>query len=254
MKALILASGKGERLRPLTETTNKGMLLVAGKPVLEHIVENCIRHGIIDFVFAVGIKKEQVKDYFRDSKSYELPGRTVRAYFAYAESDRIENTAGEIAKARQFLASEQDFLFHYGDALTNLDIAACFAFHKKTGAAITSPGMKEVYTESGIYVCAGDGKVKSFHEKPFVNDLAEMPGIFSNVPVYWINGSVLESPNVAFGKDFNADVVPGFVAQGKVSVYYQKGLWHLDVGDLKKYRAICEAFESGHQAQLRKLA
>ena len=91
-------------------------------------------------------------------------------------------------------------------------------------------------------------------EKPFVNDLVPLPGVFSNVPIYWINRRIWESPEVALGNDFNADVVPPLVADGQVMVYVQEGLWHLDIGDLKKYHAICSAYDAGTQAKLRKLA
>jgi len=254
MRALILASGDGKRLRPLTEKTNKCMLLIAGKPIAEHIVENCAEHGIKEIVFAVGIKKEQVKGYFGESKRYNINGKNIRVKFFYAEGEGVAQTAGEIFKAKNFLEGEEDFLLYYGDALTNLDIGEFYEFHRKMGGIITSPGMKEIYTESGVYVCSGEGRVGQFHEKPFVNDLIDMPGIFSNVPVYFLNKKIWGSRDIAFGKDFNKDVLPEFVKNGGLKMFYQSNLWHIDIGDLKKYNAACEAYENGMQAELRKLA
>lgn len=257
MKALILASGEGTRLRPLTEKTNKGMLLVNGKPILEHIVENCVKYNIKDILFAVGVKKEQVKEYFKNSKIYVLGEEKIEVNFSYSESDCLQNTAGELAKARKFLEKEEDFLLHYGDALTNLNLKEFYDFHKKKEKIITSPGMKEIHTESGIYVVSPGGDIISFHEKPFVDDLTELPRIYSNVPVYFINKRIWENgndKNIVFGKDFNADVFPELVDKRETAMFEQRGLWHFDVGDLKKYERTCWAFENNKQSEVRKLA
>jgi NDP-sugar pyrophosphorylase family protein len=64
MKTLILAAGEGKRLRPLTETCPKPMLLIAGKPILQHVIENLKSTGLNDFVIVVGFLKEQIMDYF----------------------------------------------------------------------------------------------------------------------------------------------------------------------------------------------
>ena len=115
--------------------------------------------------------------------------------------------------------------------------------------------MREIWTNSGVYVVSEDGKAERFVEKPFINDLTGFTArILSNVPVYWLSSEIWNHPNVTIGKDFNADVVEDLVPKGKVAVYEQKGLWHLDIGDIKKYEAACKAYRHGTQQELRKLA
>ncbi len=247
MKVLILTAGEGKRLRPLTEHKNKGMLEVEEKPLLEIIVNNLTKNGYRDIVMAVAYKKEQIMDYFKNGSGFN-------ANIEYSISGEPQGTAGDMASAKLLLKDQEDFLLYYGDALTNLNFEKFLRAHRENGGVITTPGMKEIYTESGIYICSSDGIVQAFYEKPFINDLVELPGIFSNVPIYILNKRIWQSDNIAHGKDLNADVFPEFLNGGQVKIFYQEDLWHLDVGSIKRYEAICKAYEEGTQAQLRKLA
>ncbi len=250
MKTLILANGKGERLRPLTEATPKSMLKVNNKPILLHIIEHLKKYNFTEIIIAAGYKKEQIITYFKDGSEF---GVNIK----YSISEQDQQTAGEIAKAKDMLKGEE-FLLYYGDALTNLNLTDFYNFHKQSNeqsnTIITTPAMKEIFTESGIYVCDNTGIVKSFHEKPFINDIIELPGIFSNVPIYFLSKDIWESKNIFFGADFNKNVMPEFAEKNQVKIFYQQDSWHLDVGNLKKYKEICKAYEKGTQAELRKLA
>jgi bifunctional UDP-N-acetylglucosamine pyrophosphorylase/glucosamine-1-phosphate N-acetyltransferase len=70
MQAIVLAAGRGERLRPLTETRPKVMLPVANKPIIAHVVEKLREAGIDEIALVVGYEKETIKRYFKDSVSY----------------------------------------------------------------------------------------------------------------------------------------------------------------------------------------
>ena len=66
MKAMILAAGRGERLRPLTDSTPKPMLQVAGKPLLEHHLVRLAAAGITEIVINTSWLAEQIEEYFSD--------------------------------------------------------------------------------------------------------------------------------------------------------------------------------------------
>lgn len=255
MKALILASGYGKRLAPLTLDHNKVMLNVGAEPVIDHIVRSCMMSGIDDIVIALSKNGSEVSDHLGSMRTYSLGDNLyMDVKFSYSLSDEPANTAGEIAKSKALLSGSDHFLLHYGDTLTNLSIRKMYEQHIKSGFEVTTPGMKEIKTESGIYKSDAGGIVSSFYEKPFIDDLLDTKGLYSNVPVYWISSKLLDNPDVKVGNDFNADVMPALIEDKKAGLYFQEGLWHLDVGDLKKYEQICRAYDTGRQAEIRKLA
>ena len=91
-KAIILAGGIGERLRPLTDNTPKPLLLIKGKPIIEHAINNFKRHGITNIIISTGYKAEQIKDYFND-------GSALGVNIEYAIEDEPLGTGGAIKEA-----------------------------------------------------------------------------------------------------------------------------------------------------------
>ncbi|MDO8509758.1 MAG: sugar phosphate nucleotidyltransferase, partial [bacterium] len=72
MKAIILAGGLGTRLRPLTEHTPKPLLLIKGRPIIEHALINFKKHGINEVILSVGYHADKIKEYFGDGKYFGM--------------------------------------------------------------------------------------------------------------------------------------------------------------------------------------
>lgn len=109
MKAVILAAGKGTRMRDLTNSCPKPMLKVQGKPILGHIVEGLKSNGITDFCIITGWQAEVIEDYFGDGSSM---GITVQ----YVRQTGLDGTGKAAELARDFVGNE-DFLLTYADIL-----------------------------------------------------------------------------------------------------------------------------------------
>ena len=70
MKALILCAGKGERLKPLTDTIPKPMVPIANKPLLEYIIQLCKKHNIKDIAINTSYLPEKIKEYFGNGEKF----------------------------------------------------------------------------------------------------------------------------------------------------------------------------------------
>lgn len=114
MRALVLAAGRGERLRPLTDTIAKPMIEVAGKPILRHVVDNLKKHGVKDILANIHYFHNQIVDYFKDE-------------LVYSYEETLLDTAGAIKKVGDWLGHR--FLVVNGDTLTNVDITEMIGFH-----------------------------------------------------------------------------------------------------------------------------
>jgi len=169
MLAVILAGGKGTRMMPLTKDKPKAMVLLHGKPLLEHLICELKKAGIKRLLIVVGYKKEKIKEYF--GNSYKgLP-------IAYAEQKKMLGTAHALLTAKSAAKDEKNFLVCYADVIPkSSDIKKVI---NAKGSAVMALRFEKNAQHFGI-VKVFAGKVVSLVEKP--NDFKG--GALINVGLY----------------------------------------------------------------------
>lgn len=121
MKAFILAAGLGTRLKPLTNDLPKVMISVGNKPVLEHLINLCVRHGFREIILSTHYLPEKISNYFKD-------GSQFNAHIVYSHEKQMLGSAGALKLAEPLLANDSFFVLN-GDVLTNVDLTAMLKFH-----------------------------------------------------------------------------------------------------------------------------
>jgi glucose-1-phosphate cytidylyltransferase len=178
MKAVILAGGLGTRISEETHLRPKPMIEIGGKPILWHIMKTYSAHGVNDFVICCGYKGYLVKEYFANyflhmsDVTFDMENNQMHVHRHMAEPwhvtlvDTGENTStgGRLKRVSEYLKDEDCFCFTYGDGLSDIDIRASIAFHRKHGklatvTAVQPPG------RYGALERTGD-QVTDFIEKP----------------------------------------------------------------------------------------
>ena len=211
--AVIMAGGKGTRLRPLTEKTPKPLLKVGDKPIIEHNLDRLALYGIDDFWLSVKYLGEQIENYFGDGKSKNIS-------IDYVWEDEPLGTIGAVSKIANF---EHDFvLITNSDILTNLDYERFFLDFIGQDADLAVLTIPYEVNIPYAVLETHDGIVKSFKEKPTYT-------YYSNGGIYLIKRDALKLlPKNAF---FNAtDLMEKLIKKNyKVISYPLAGYW-LDVG------------------------
>ena len=110
MKALILAAGEGKRMRPLTYERPKVMLPIAGKPIIEHLLEEVKEVGIDDFIFVVGYHDETIRDYFGNGERWDINLEYVTQKTQLGTADALRKTEDLV---------ENQFLMLNGDTIVS---------------------------------------------------------------------------------------------------------------------------------------
>jgi mannose-1-phosphate guanylyltransferase len=142
VKAMLLAAGNAQRLRPLTDETPKPMLEVAGRPILEHNVRLLVRHDIRDMVINLHHKPEVIQSHFGDGSAF---GARIR----YSREPDLLGTAGAVKRVESEF--DETFLIIYGDNLTDCNLGRLIAFHRACGGCATMALFyREDVTASGI--------------------------------------------------------------------------------------------------------
>jgi len=175
MKAVILAGGKGVRLRPLTYTIPKPLLPVGEKPILEEIVERLKVHGFHELIIAVGYRAELIETYFRD-------GAQLGVRIDYVRESHALGTAGPLSLVRaSFDLADEPLLAMNGDILTDLDMTAFMEFHRRGGYEVTV-ATREFHLQHPYGVIEVDGeRITGIVEKP-VETYVVSAGIYAIQP------------------------------------------------------------------------
>jgi dTDP-glucose pyrophosphorylase len=211
--AVIMAGGRGERLRPLTDTTPKPLLKIGEKPIMEHNLDRLNLYGIDDFWISVKYLGEQIEAYFGN-------GNQKNVQIKYVWEDTSLGTIGAVSKIDDF---EHDYvLVTNSDVLTNLDYEHFFLdFIKKEAdfAVVTIP--YEVNIPYGVLETS-NGHVMSLKEKPTYT-------YYSNGGIYLMKKELLKY--IPKETHFNAtDLMEKLLKEGHhVLSYPLIGYW-LDVG------------------------
>ncbi len=152
-QAVILAAGEGQRLRPFTVNRPKVMLSIAGKPILQYVIETLARNGIRNIVLVVGYKKEQVFDYVGSGEQFGV-------HIIYVDQNKQLGTAHALAQAK--MVTEDEFLVLPGDNLIEASTLKQFVSVKPEAVLV-----KRVDSPVRYGVVAVDGGVVNrIEEKP----------------------------------------------------------------------------------------
>jgi glucose-1-phosphate thymidylyltransferase len=207
-QAVILAAGEGQRLRPFTVTKPKVMLSIAGKPILQYVIESLAQNGIRNIVLVAGYRKEQVFDYLGSGEQFGVD-------ITYINQERQLGTAHALAQAKA--ATEKEFLVLPGDNLIDVDTIAQFVAIKPEAMLVRRVDNPVRY---GV-VTIEQGVVKDIIEKP-----KEAKGNIINTGIYAFTTEIF---NFIEARLDIPDVLNNMIAQGyPINAKEMDGTW-LDV-------------------------
>lgn len=216
--AVLMAGGKGERLRPLTEKTPKPLLPVGGKAIIDHNIDRLISYGVNHINVTVNYLGEQLEEHFKEPKG-EIQILTVR-------EPKYLGTIGSIRFVKEFY--NDTILVMNSDLFTNINYEDFYLHFKEHNAVMSVAAVP--YTVSVPYgIFDLDGRdIHGLIEKPTYN-------YYANAGIYLIKKSALEEiPDDTF---FNAtDLIEKLIAENKKVIRFPlNGTW-IDIGNPQEYQ------------------
>jgi NDP-sugar pyrophosphorylase family protein len=168
MHAIILAGGKGERLRPLTNDRPKGMVEVCGRPILSYQLVWLKHHGVEDVTISCGYLAQVIQDRLGD-------GGELGMRLRYAIETEPLGRGGGFRYAMGRFATNEPIIGMNGDNITNLDLSDLIDRHRRSGATATDV-LTPLHSPYGIADLAEDNFITGYRERP------RLP--------YWINAGI----------------------------------------------------------------
>jgi mannose-1-phosphate guanylyltransferase len=219
-KAVILAGGKGTRLRPLTLKTPKALVDIQGQTMTEHLFDLFKKYGIRNMILSVNYLKEKIMGHFEDGSKF---GVNVD----YVEENEPLGTAGALRLLKDKLKGA--FIVSNGDELKDINIPRMYRLHKRKNALVTI-ALTTVEDPSQYGVARLDGsRIVEFVEKPKKEDA---PSNLINSGFYIIEPEVIDMIGPGF-QMFETDIFPKIAAMGRLRGFPFSGQW-FDTGNMER--------------------
>lgn len=237
MQAIILAGGKGTRLRPITYEIPKPLIPIHNKPVICYLFDLFRRHGITDIILSVGYLKERIRERLGDGREF---GVTLR----YVEEEDSLGTGGplRLIKQRRLLPAET-FVVANGDELKEVDIGQMRALHHQKKALATI-ALTQVDNPSAYGVAELDGsRIVRFVEKP---SPAQAPSRLINAGLYLLEPAAVDllphGPSM-----LERDLFPRLAHEGRLYGFPFIGQW-FDTGSFERYEKAIKGWKASTSA------
>ncbi|HLW46975.1 MAG TPA: nucleotidyltransferase family protein [bacterium] len=226
MYAIVLAGGKGERLRPFTEDRPKAMVEIVGIPILSYQLQWLQAQGVTDLIIASGYRHEVIESYFGD-------GERLGLRISHAIEQAPLGRGGALRAALgQVPAKEDVVIATNGDVITNIPLAPLLSAHR-AGRVLATIMLTPFVSPYGIVEIDNEDRVTQFREKP------ELP--------YWINGGVYAlSPAIRDllpeRGDHETTTFPELARDGRLGAFRTRGYWR-GVDTIKDVNEVAAEFQ-----------
>lgn len=219
-RIVIMAGGRGSRLRPLTDEVPKPMLTVGGIPILELIVRNYASQGFRNFTFVVSYLSDAIRSHFLDGSGLGLN-------ISYYKEEEPRGTAGSLA--RMNFDEDAPIVVANADVISSIDLVSLIRAHEERESSLTIASRPEkIAVPFGVLETISD-RVVAWSEKPgFTFRVSAGMYVVNPSALAVLDGSVADMP----------DLVGQLLASGhEVAAYHFEGLW-MDVGTHDALRAV----------------
>jgi NDP-sugar pyrophosphorylase family protein len=225
MKAIILAGGKGKRLRSIINDIPKPMAPIKGIPFLEYLILQLKKQNIKDLIFSTGYKGSIIKNYFQDGDNWDIN-------IEYSEEDKPLGTGGALRKAGE-LIDDEHFIVMNGDSFFDIEFKQLISFHEdKQAVATIGLAYVETIERYGYVEIGNDGKITKFVEK----DNSVSPG-YINGGIYILNSELINK--IPYGQvSLETEVFPDLINEGLFGVKFKR--FFIDIGKPEEYQRICK--------------
>lgn len=238
MKAMILAAGKGTRVRPITYTIPKPMIPILQKPVMEFLLELLRQHGFTEIMVNVSHLANEIESYFRDGQrfgvqiGYSFEGRIVDGELV----GEALGSAGGMRRIQDFYPFFNDtFVVLCGDALIDLNLTEAVKQHREKGAIatiVTKTVPREEVSSYGVVVMDESGRIKAFQEKPSVEEALSTN---INTGIYIFEPEIFDYIPSGVEYDIGGQLFPKLVEMGAPFYGISMDFEWVDIGKVPDY-------------------